>query len=334
MTGTPMQRREFITLLGGAASAWPLAARAQQRERIRRIGVFLNRAGDDPEVPVKIATLLHGLSELGWNDRRNLRIDYRWGAGDTERYRTYAAELVALTPDVVLANGGAVVRALQQTSRAVPIVFVTVTDPVGGGLVTSLARPGGNTTGFILYEYSMSGKWLELLKQISPGVTRVAVVRDPTTVSGTGLYGAIQAAATTFRLEISPIDARNVGDIERAVGAFADRPNGGLIVTASGSGILHRAALTALAAQHKLPAVYSDRVFADSGGLISYGPDENDQYRRAASYVDRILKGEKPADLPVQAPTRYETVLNLKTAKALGLDVPATVLVRADEVIE
>jgi len=329
-----MTRREFITLLGGAAAAWPLAARAQQPERMRRIGVLLTTAADDPESLVRIGAFLQGLQELGWTDARNMRIEYRWGSGNTERIRKYAAELVALGPDVILANGNTAVAPLQRATRTLPIVFVTVSDPVSGGFVDSLARPGGNMTGFASMEYGMSGKWLELLKQIAPGMTRAAVLRDPSIPSGSGQLGAIQAVGPFLGVEVSPIDVRAAGEIERAVTDFARSSNGGLIVPASTSAIVHRDLIISLAARHRLPAVYSYRFFVANGGLISYGYDSIDSYRRAAGYVDRILKGEKPADLPVQAPTKYELVINLKTAKLLGLEVPPMLLARADEVIE
>jgi len=327
-----MKRREFITLLGGAA-AWPLAARAQQRERMRRIGVLMNLASDDAEGQARLAAFHQGLQQLGWTVGGNVQIDYRFGEGDAERYRRSASELVALAPDVLVTTGAPAVEALQRTTRTVPIVFVTVTDPVGGGLVASLARPGGNTTGFTLSEYGVSGKWLELLKQIAPNVTRAAVLRDPVAV-GIGQFAAIQAVAPSLQVELSPIDARDVAEIERAVTAFAKQPNGGLIVTASAFTIIHRVLIITLAAKHELPAVYPYRFFVAGGGLISYGPDPRDQFRLAAGYVDRILKGEKPADLPVQDPTRFVTARNMKTAKALGLEVPSTLLARADEVIE
>ena len=325
-------RRAFITLIGGAA-AWPLAARAQQRGRMRRIGVLMNLASDDAEGQARLAAFHQGLQQLGWTVGGNVQIDYRFGEGDAERYRRSASELVALAPDVLVTTGAPAVEALQRTTRTVPIVFVTVTDPVGGGLVASLARPGGNTTGFTLSEYGVSGKWLELLKQIAPNVTRAAVLRDPVAV-GIGQFAAIQAVAPSLQVELSPIDARDVAEIERAVTAFAKQPNGGLIVTASAFTIIHRVLIITLAAKHELPAVYPYRFFVAGGGLISYGPDPRDQFRLAAGYVDRILKGEKPADLPVQDPTRFVTALNMKTARALGLDVPPTLLARADEVIE
>ena len=328
-----MRRREFITLLGGAAATWPLAARAQQRGRMRRIGVLMNLASDDAEGQARLAAFHQGLQQLGWTVGGNVQIDYRFGEGDAERYRRSASELVALAPDVLVTTGAPAVEALQRTTRTVPIVFVTVTDPVGGGLVASLARPGGNTTGFTLSEYGVSGKWLELLKQIAPNVTRAAVLRDPVAV-GIGQFAAIQAVAPSLQVELSPIDARDVAEIERAVTAFAKQPNGGLIVSASAFTIIHRVLIITLAAKHELPAVYPYRFFVAGGGLISYGPDPRDQFRLAAGYVDRILKGEKPADLPVQDPTRFVTALNMKTARALGLDVPPTLLARADEVIE
>jgi len=327
-------RREFITLLGGAAVGWPLAARAQQAERMRRIGVLMNLAADDPEAPARVAALAQGLGELGWAAGRNVMIDYRWGAGDTERIRKHAAELVALAPQVILVNSSQAVAILLQATRTVPIVFVGLPDPVGAGFVNSLARPGGNVTGFLGFEYGMAAKRLELLKEVAPRTTRVAMIRDFTTAAGAGMFGAIQAVAPSVGVELSPIDVRDAGEIEHAVTAFARSPNGGLIVTGGPLAALHRDLILKVAARHKLPAVYNQRAFVAAGGLISYGPDPVDQYRRAASYVDRILKGEKPADLPVQAPTKYELVINLKTAKALGLDTPATVLARADEVIE
>jgi putative tryptophan/tyrosine transport system substrate-binding protein len=329
-----VKRREFITFVGGAATAWPLAARAQQGERMRRIGVLMPLAANDPESPIRVAAFQQGLQQLGWTAGRNVRIEFHWGAGDAEGIRRHAAELVALAPDVILAGGSTTMGPLQQATRTVPIVFVHVPDPVGAGFVDGLARPGGNATGFTAFEYGLSAKWLEVLKQIAPGVTRAAVIRDPALTSGTGQFGAIQSVAPSFGVELSPVNVRDPGEIERVVATFARGSNGGLIVTASGLAVLHRDLIITLAARHKLPAVYWERFWVTGGGLISYGADVVDQYRRAAGYVDRILKGEKPADLPVQAPTRYELVINLKTAKALGLDVPATVLARADEVIE
>ena len=327
------KRREFITLLGGVA-AWPLAARAQQPEQMRRIGVLTNLVADDPEAQARVGAFLQGLQELGWAVGRNMRIEYRWGAGDADRTRGYAAELVALAPDVILTSGASALAPLLQATRSVPVVFAQVPDPVGAGFVNSLARPGGNTTGFITYEYGLSGKWLELLTQIAPSVTRAAVIRDPAVSAGTGQWGAIQAVAPSVRVLVSPVNVRDAGEIERDVAAFAHGSNSGLIVTASALAIRHRNLIVTLAARHRLPAVYYQRGFVTSGGLISYGPDFIDQYRRAAGYVDRILKGEKPSELPVQAPTKYELVINLKTAKALGLDVPQSLLARADEVIE
>jgi putative ABC transport system substrate-binding protein len=327
-------RRQFISALGGATVAWPLAARAQQADQVRRVGVLMNLAADDPEGKPRVAAFLQGLQELGWTDGRNMRIDYRWAANDADHYRTYAAELLALAPDVILANGSQSVAALLQTTRTVPIVFVNVVDPVGAGFVPSLARPGGNATGFTAFEYSMSGKLLELLKEIAPRVIRVAVLRDPTTANGIGQFAAIQGASSSFGMELNPIDVRDASEIERAVAAFARESNGGLIVTAISGAVVHRELIIMLAARHRLPAVYPFRYFVTGGGLISYGPDTTVQFRRAAGYVDRILKGEKAADLPVQAPTKYELTINLKTAKALGLTVPPLLLARADEVIE
>jgi ABC-type uncharacterized transport system substrate-binding protein len=329
-----MKRREFITLFGSAAAAWPLAARAQQGERMRRIGVLMSVAADDPESQRGVPAFVHRLQDLGWTDGRNVRINYRWGAGDADRVRRYAAELAALAPDVILANGSPAMAALQPAARTVPIVFVSVIDPVGAGFVDSLARPGGNATGFTLFEYGTSGKWLELLKEIAPGVTRAAVLRDPIIAAGSGQLGAIQSVAPSFGVELRPVDVRDAPEIERAVTAFARSSNVGMIVTGSALALVHRDLIIALAAQHRLPAVYPNRVYVVGGGLVSYGPDSIDSYPRAAGYVDRILKGEKPGDLPVQAPTKYELVINLKTAKALGLDVPPTLLARADEVIE
>ena len=329
-----MNRREFIMLLGGAAAAWPLAARAQQGGRMRRVGVLQNLASDDPAEQARLMAFGQGLQELGWTIGQNVRIENRWSAGDPDRIRRNTEEMVALAPDVILASGNAGVAPLLQATRTVPVVFVIVPDPVGAGFVDSLARPGGNATGFIAYEYGLSGKWLEVLKEIAPGVTRAAVIRDPALASGPGQFAAIQSIAPSLGVEVSPVNVRDAGEIERAITAFAHSPNGGLIVTGSALVGLHRHLIIALAARHKLPAVYVERTYVAAGGLISYGPDFLDQFRRAAGYVDRILKGEKPADLPVQAPTKYELVINLKTAKALGLEVPPTLLARADEVIE
>jgi putative ABC transport system substrate-binding protein len=327
-------RRKFLATLGSAAVAWPLVARAQQADRMRRIGVLMPGAADDPDYAVRNAAFLQGLGEFGWIVGRNVRIDVRWSAGKADNIRKYAAELVALAPDVILASGGSNVPPLLQLTRTVPIVFTQVTDPVGAGFVESLARPGGNATGFTNFEYGISGKWLELLKQTAPGVTRAAVLRDPAIVGGVGQLGAIQGAAPSLGVEVSPVGVRDAGEIERAVGAFARGSNGGLIVLTTALTLVHRELITTLAARHRLPAVYTDRIFVTGGGLISYGPDRIEQFRLAAGYVDRILKGENPADLPVQAPTKYELVINLKTAKDLGLTVPDALLARADEVIE
>jgi putative ABC transport system substrate-binding protein len=329
-----IRRREFMTLLGGGAAAWPLAARAQQRERVRHVGVLMPTAADDGEGQARIAAFLQGLQQWGWAVGDNVRVDMRWAAADRDRFRRYAAELVALAPDVILAAGTATVAPLLQTTRSVPIVFTIVPDPVGAGFVESLARPGGNMTGFTTFEYSIGAKWLELLKQIVPDVTRAAVLRDPAIASGMAQWGAIQTAAPSVGVEVSPINMRDVGEIERGVAAFARSPNGGLIVTGSALAVVHRDLIVTLAARHRLPAFYYARFFVTAGGLVSYGPDFLDQYRLAAGYVDRILKGEKPANLPVQAPTKYELVINLKTAKALGITLPPTLLARADEVIE
>jgi putative ABC transport system substrate-binding protein len=330
-----MNRREFITVLGSAAAAWPLAARAQQGERMRRIGVLMSAVEGDQRGLEFITAFAQGLAELGWTVGRNVRIEYRWGAGDLDRFRRYAAELVALAPDVVLASAGSIVGAFQQASRTVPIVFVTTIDPVGGGWVESLSRPGTNATGFSSFEFSMSGKWLELLKEIAPGIKRVAVIRDPSVPAGSGGLAAIQTVAPSFGVELTPVGVRSADEIERGIAAFARSANGGLIVVGPGSSVQpHRNLIIALAARHRLPAVYGSLVWARGGGLISYGADAIDQYRRAAGYVNRILKGEKPADLPVQAPTKYEVVINLKTAKTLGIEVPDKLLAIADEVIE
>ena len=329
-----MRRREFITLLGGAVVAWPLAARAQQRERMRRVGVLMPLAADDPEAQARILAFAQALQQLGWTEGRNVRIDTRWSAGDLADTQKYALELLALAPDVLLANGTVAVGPLQQATRTVPIVFVIVPDPVGTGFVASLARPGGNLTGFTSYEFGISGKWLELLKEIAPRVTRAAVVRDSSNPAGIGQWAAIHAMAPSLTMEVIPINASDPADIEHAVAVFARSANGGLIVTGSGPAVRHRALLVELAARHELPAVYWNRTPVSDGGLISYGPDLRDQFWRAAGYVDRILKGEKPADLPVQAPVKYELAINLKTARALGLEIPPTLLARADEVIE
>jgi putative tryptophan/tyrosine transport system substrate-binding protein len=330
-----MRRRDFLGALGGAAAVWPLAARAQQADRVRRIGVIEgSNTADDPEGQARTAAFVQGLQQLGWIDGRNLRIDYRRALGNADNLRKYAAELVALAPDVILASGSASMAPLLQATRSVPIVFVNVIDPVGADFVDSMAQPGGNATGFISFEYGLSGKWLELLKEIAPGVTRVAVLRDATLAAGSGQFAVIQSVAPSLGVEVRPVNVRDAGEIERVVTAFARSTNGGLILTGSALANVHRDLIITLAARHRLPAVYWDRRAVASGGLISYGPDRVDQFRRAAAYVDRILKGEKPADLPVQAPTKYELVINLKTAKALGLNVPQSVLARADEVIE
>jgi len=331
-----MKRRDFITLLGGAAAGWPLAARAQQGERVRRIGVFMNLAVDDPEGQARVTAFAQALQQLGWIEGRNMRIDYRWArAGrDVDLFHKYASELVALAPDVILASGFPSMAALQPITRSVPVVFVLVADPVGAGFVESLARPGGNITGFALYEFSISAKWLELLKRIAPHVTRAGIIRDPTLTAGTAMFGAIQAVAPSLGVDVRPIDVRDASEIERAVTAFARSSNGGLILIPSPFAPLHRNLIIALAARHNLPTVYYERYFVSAGGLVSYGADFIDEHRRAAGYINRVLKGEKPADLPVQAPTKYKTVINLKTAKALGLEVPATLLAAADEVIE
>jgi putative tryptophan/tyrosine transport system substrate-binding protein len=329
-----IRRREFICTLGSAVVAWPLMARAQQRERLRRIGVLMPYAANDGQAQTRNAAFLQGLLQLGWIVGRNIQIDYRWSAGSADDTRKDAAELIALAPEVILTSGSAGMGPLLQATRKVPIVFVIVNDPVGVGYVDSLAHPGGNATGFSSYEFGMSGKWVELLKEIAPRVTRAAVIRDPAITAGIGQWSAIQAVAPAFGVELTPIGVGDTGEIERAVAAFARSANGGLIVTGSALTVLHRDLIIALAARYKLPAVYYERYYVAAGGLISYGPDFLDQFRGAAGYIDRILKGEKPADLPVQAPTKYETVINMKTAIALGIDVPPTLLARADEVIE
>ena len=332
-----MKRREFIIALGGAAASsvsWPLAARAQQGERMRRIGILLPATADNPTWQARVGAFLQGLGQLGWSIGHNLQIDTRWATTNAAELRKQAAKLAALAPDVILAGGTSALGPLLQATHTVPIVFTLTFDPVGSGFVESLARPGGNATGFMLYEYSFSGKWLELLKEIAPGVTRVAVLRDTTQGFTTSEFAVIQALAPSLRVEVSPIDMRDAGEIERAVADFARAPNGGLILTGSAAAIRYRDLIVTLAARHKLPAIYFERFFAAAGGLASYGPDNVEAFRKAAGYVDRILKGEKPTDLPVQAPTKYELAINLKTAKALGLTVPPSVLARADEVIE
>src|SRR6266436_3114463 len=334
-SGGSMRRREFIMLLGGSVAAWPLVARAQQPDRMRHIGVLMGTAADDSESQARAAAFAQGLAQLGWADGRNVQIDTRWATTNADDMRRHAAELVALAPDVILAATGTLtVAPLLQATRTVPIVFVLVIDPVGAGFVASLARPGGNATGFTIFEYGMSGKWLELLKEIAPRLTRAAVLRDPTIASGIGQFAAVQTVAPSLGVELSPVDVRDAAEIERAITAFARSGNGGLIVTGSALATRHRNLIITLAARQKLPAIYSGRWFVTDGGLLSYGPDYVAQFRQAAGYVDRILKGEKPADLPVQAPTKYHLVINLKTAKALGLEVPPTLLARADEVIE
>ena len=327
-------RREFILALGGAAAAWPLGARAQQSERMRRIGVLLPATADDPELSRRLAALQGELGRLGWVEGRNVRFEMRWAAGDPDRIRSSAAELVALTPDVIIANGSSGMDAMQRATRTVPVVFVVVPDPVGAGYADSLARPGGNATGFAQFEYGIGAKWLELLKELSPNLKRAGVIRDPTITAGPGQFGAIQSVAPSLGVEITPLNVRDANEIERVISTFARTENSGLIVTGSALAVVHRKLIISLAAKYKLPATYFADYHVKEGGLVSYGPDLVDQYRQAASYIDRILKGEKPADLPVQTPTKYETVINLKTAKALGIEVPPTLLARADEVIE
>jgi putative tryptophan/tyrosine transport system substrate-binding protein len=332
-----MKRREFFAGLAGAAitpASWPLAVRAQPGERMRQVALLLPATSDDTRFQTFAGAFMQALAQSGWTIGRNVAIDTRWATANVAEIRRHAAELAALAPDVILAHGNSTVGPLLQATSTVPVVFPAVGDPVGAGYVDSLARPGGNATGFMNYEYSLSGKWLELLKQIAPGVTRVAVLRDPAAPTGMGQFGVIQAMAPTLRVEVIPVNVRDAGEIERAVAAFARASNGGLIVTPSGLASRHRDLIIALAARYKLPAVYYERFFVAAGGMVSYGPDFVDQWRRAAGYVDRILRGEKPADLPVQAPTRYDLVINLKTAKALGIDVPPSLLARADEVIE
>jgi putative ABC transport system substrate-binding protein len=329
-----MLRREFLGLLSGTTLVWSLGARAQQPERIRRIGVLLGQAVDDPQGQARIAALLQALQNLGWNDGQNVRIDVRWGAGSSNEIRRHTSELVAFKPDVIVASGSATVGPLLQATSVVPIVFVVVPDPVGAGFVDSLARPGGNATGFTIFEYGIGAKWLELLKEISPGIKRVAILRDAAIAAGTGQFGAIQSVAPTLGVELSPVNVRDAGEIERAVAAFAVLPDGGLIVTGSSLAAVHRDLIVMLATRHKLPTVYYERFFVSAGGLLSYGPDLVDQHRTAATYVDFILKGKRPAELPVQAPTKYELAINLKTAKALGLTISPSLIARADAVIE
>ena len=329
-----MRRRDFITVIAGSAAVWPLVARAQQPERMRRVGVLMSLPADDPQGQARLTAFLQGLQELGWSVGRNVIVDIRWSTGNSADTRKNAMELVALAPDVILANSSIAVASLQQVTGTVPIVFAGVADPVGAGYVDSLARPGGNTSGFTIFEYSISGKWLELLREIAPGVTQVAVLRDPSMAAGPAQFAAVQAVAPSLGVELRPVDVRDGNEIERAITTFAQNPNSGLIVTGSPLASSHRDLIIMLAARHRLPAVYFAQYWAAAGGLISYGSDFVDQFRRAAGYVDRILKGEKPADMPVQAPTKYELVINLKTAKALGLTVPQSLLARADEVIE
>jgi putative ABC transport system substrate-binding protein len=329
-----MRRREFIALLGGATAAWPRAARAQQTGQVRRIGVLMNTAADHPEGQPAVAAFRQALQQLGWSDDRNIKIDVRWGENDVDRVRRYANELVTLTPDVIVAAGTLASTALRRTTRVAPIVFVRVSDPIGAGVVDNLARPSGNVTGFMNFEYSLSGKWLELLKQIEPRLTHAAVIRDSDNPAATAQFGAIRITASSLGIDVSPIGIHDGAEIERAITDFSRSPNGGLIVTPSAGSSPHRVLIIALAARYKLPAVYTEKFEVTGGGLISYGPEGLDQFRRAADYVDRILKGAKPAELPVQAPTKFELVINLKTAKALGLIVPQPLLASADEMIE
>ena len=329
-----MRRREFITLLGGVAVTWPIVARAQQRERARKVGVLLPASADDPEFQARVGAFLQGLQQSGWTIGRNVQIEMHWATANAAEIRRHAAELAALAPDVILAHGASAVGPLLQATRTVPVVFPIVADPVAAGFVDNLAQPGGNATGFMVNEYGLGGKWLELLKLIAPGVTRVAVLRDPTTPTGPATFGVIQSIAPSAGVEVIAVNVRNVSELELAIATFARASNGGLIVTGSSAASQHRKVIAALAAQHKLPTVCPERSFVVAGGLVAYGADYVDQYRQAAGYVDRILKGEKPADLPVQAPTKYELAINLKTAKVLGLDVPPSLLARADEVIE
>ena len=329
-----VKRREFITLLASAAAAWPLAAGAQPREQVRKIGVLMNFPSGDAEGQARVTAFAQALQKLGWTEDRNVRTDTRWAADDADRYRRYSEELLALTPDVILASGSPSVAALLRVTRSVPIVFANVIDPVGAGFVTSMARPRSNTTGFTAFEYSISGKWLELLKEITPNLTRVAVLREPSLAAGIGQFAVIQSTASSSGVDLSAIDSRDAGEIERALAAFAHEPNGGVIITGSSSAVTHRALIISLATRYRLPNVYPFRYYPTSGGLASYGPDSIADFKRAAAYVDRILKGDKPADLPVQAPTKYELVINLRAAKAIGLEIPSALLARADEVIE
>jgi putative ABC transport system substrate-binding protein len=329
-----MRRRDFIKVVAGSAMTWPLTADAQQGEHTRRLGVLMDIGADDPEAPALVGAFSQGLAESGWIIGRNARIDYRWYQGNPEAGRAYAAELLALTPDIILASGTQGATAVKQQTRTVPIVFANVADPVGSGIVDSLARPGGNITGFMIFDYSFGGKFLDLLKEIAPHVSRVAVFRNDTNPAGIAVFSVIQAMATSAGLQVTPVSVRNSDEIASAVETFAHSPNGGAIVTGSALYTGHRDLILKLIARYKLPAIYNDRISVANGGLISYGPDRVDLYRRAAGYVDRILKGEKPGDLPVQAPTKYELVINLKTAKALGISVPQSLIARADEVIE
>ena len=329
-----MIRREFITLLGGAAVNWPLGARAQQRERMRSVGVLTPFAAHNTEGQNRVTAFAQALQQLGWSVGQNARLHYRWGDGTSATMQKYAAELVALAPDVILADSSAALSPLLQATQTIPIVFAIVADPVGAGYVETLARPGGNATGFTPFEYGVAGKWLELLKEIAPRVTRAAVLRDPAIAAGPGQFGALQAVAPSLGVELRAVNVRDADEIERSIAGFAQGSNGGLVVTGSAAAAAHRDLIVTLAARHRLPAVYNARLYGEIGGLVCYGADFLDQFRRAAGYADRILKGEKPADLPVQAPTKYELVINLKTAKALGLDVPPSLLARADEVIE
>ena len=328
-----MKRRAFIAGALGGAAMWPLAARAQQ-ERMRRVVALLPATSDDPDYPVRVGAFLQGLQEAGWGIGRNMRFDTRWAGANPGDIAKHVAEVVALAPDVILAYGNSTLRPLLQATHTIPIVFPVAADPVGSGLVESLARPGGNITGFMTFEYTMGGKWLELLKEVAPGLTRVVVLRDPTQGSGTSQFAVIQAAAPSHKVDVKPVSTREASEIERGIAALAASPNGGVIVTAGAASVIHRALILGLAAQHKLPTIYFERAFVAGGGLISYGADYIDQFRRAAGYVDRILRGEKPSDLPVQAPSKLELVINLKTAKALSLEVPQSLLARADEVIE
>ena len=329
-----MKRREFITLIGGAVAASPLVARAQQSRSVRRVAVLMNTTADDVEGQERIRAFLQRLHGLGWTEGQNVHVDTRWASGTAGGYRKSATELVELKPEVILANGTPAVAPLLEATGTIPIVFVSVIDPIGAGFVASLAQPGGNATGFTIYEYSMGGKWLEVLKEVAPHLTRAAVLRDPGVASGLGLFGAAQAVAPSLRMELTPVDVRDAGGIERGVTGFASSSNGGLIITGSAAALGHRDLIIGLAARYRLPTIFPGRVWVTQGGLVSYGPDQIDPYRRAAEYVDRILKGERPSDLPVQAPTRFELVINLKTAKALEITIPQSLLARADEVIE